>query len=277
MIVKNKYLLPDGLVEIVESQLHPPNPDRFSVTHIIGPPLIRTLQIKHWNEIEVDVSDYLWMLLGSAVDKLISSAKKGSAIRQHRMEQKIDGHTIVGVADVINEDVLADWKCTSVWSFLNGVKAEWEAQLNIYNYLLWLERKGNGNVPIRFLKIYAILRDWQAGKSYDKSYPQIPFQTEFVRQWTNEQQLQYIQSRLKDHIDNSERECTDDEKWRSKTTWAVKKEGRKSAMRVLDTEKDATEWQLHNGGDSIEERKGECKRCRLYCPVKSVCKYAKEK
>jgi len=274
MEITNKYQLPEGLVEIVSGMSYPPNPKRFSVTDIIGPPLIRSLKIDHWKELETDVSDYLWMILGVAVDDLISSAKKGEAVRQHKMELEIDGHTVVGKADVINDDVLADWKCTSVYSFIGGIKPEWEGQLNIYDYLLWKELKEDS--PITSLKIYAILRDWQASKAkYDKNYPNIPFQISTVSKWTHEQQRDYILSRLNDYIKNPYRECTDDEKWRSDTTYAVKKNGQKRAMRVLESFEKAEEWKNKNGGNYIEKRLGECKRCSTYCAVKSICKYAK--
>lgn len=273
MKINNIYSLPAGLVSVVENTLHPPKASRFSVTQLIGPPLIRTLQIEKWDELETDVSDYLWMLLGIGVDNLISSAKDKESRRQHKMVVNIDEYDVVGVIDVINGNIIADWKCTSVWSFLNGIKPVWEAQLNIYNYLYSKEKP---DIPIEHLKIYAILRDFQKSKvGSDLFYPKIPFCMENVDKWSEEKTIYYIQSQLRDHNNNSYRECTSEEKWQSKTTYAVKTVGKKRAERVLGSMDKATQWMAKNKrGNSIEVRTGECKRCKQYCPVRSVCKYA---
>ena len=65
------------------------------------------------------------------------------------------------------------------------------------------------------------------------------------------------------------------------SAYAVKKDGRKSALRVLQTEKDAFQWCAENGylkegngvkpGFSIEFRQGESTRCEKYCSVKDWC------
>jgi hypothetical protein len=51
------------------------------------------------------------------------------------------------------------------------------------------------------------------------------------------------------------------------------KKGRKTALRVLETEDEAKQWQEENGGDFIEFRKGEDKKCDNYCLCCQKCDY----
>ena len=53
--------------------------------------------------------------------------------------------------------------------------------------------------------------------------------------------------------------------------------GWKTALRVLDSMEEAEEWKEKNGGDSIEIRPGEDKKCIDYCNVCEFCNYYKEK
>jgi hypothetical protein len=271
MKILNRYNLPPGFVNIVERGQHPPKKDRFSTTDIIGPPLIRTLKMEKWDEIETDVADYLWMILGIATDNLISSSDDKQSIRQRKIVYPIGDKNIVGKIDVINGDTLADYKCTSVNSAFYPVKDEWIEQLNVYDFLY---RWDTGNGGITNLKIHAIYRDWMVRKSLEAGYPDIAFETIPVPKWTKQEQEDYIQARLADHCDNPYRLCTDEEMWTSQTTFAVKKKGMKRALRVLNTEEDAKIWMMKNKkGDYVETRKGERRRCKAYCGVRSVCPF----
>jgi hypothetical protein len=273
--ILNKYNLPPGFTNVIERGQHPPVPNRFSVTDLIGPPLIRTLRAEKWDEIETDVSDYLWMLLGIGVDNLISSSDDKQSIRQRKIVYPVEvfpGVVIVGKIDVINGDTLADYKCTSVKSSFYPIKDEYVAQLNVYDFLY---RWDTGNGGVKNLKIHAIYRDWMISKAAEVNYPDVGFETIDVPKWTKQEQEDYIQARLADHCDNPNRPCTDEEMWTSQTTFAVKKKGMKRALRVLNTEEDAKNWIKKNKkGDYVETRKGERRRCKAYCGVRSCCPYA---
>ena len=277
MKITNHFNIPYDLESVVSEGAHPPKAGRYSITSLIGPPLIRTLSLEHWDELEQDVSDCLWMLLGSGVDAVLSGAEKDKT--QHKIVLSFEGVDIVGVLDHISGDTIGDWKCTSTYSYLYGIKPEWVAQLNCYDYMYTITEK----VVINNLKIYAILRDWQKSKStYDPKYPKIPFVTLDIPRWSLQEQQDYIAKQLADHQDNPHRECTDEEKWRSPDTYAVKKKGKKRAERVLDTWLEAENWLVKNrsgeGGYvpsafKIEKRSGYCRRCVEYCNVRSVCEY----
>lgn len=278
MKITNKHNLPEAIYKAV-SQNYAPNPNRLSVTDLIGPPLIRRLRIKHWEELEEDASDRLWALLGQSVDYVISKSAD-NAIVQHKFEIPIDGMTVVGKTDIYwpVPERIEDWKVTSVWSFILGGKKNWEEQLNCY---AWGFRRED--MRVKALRINAILRDWQKSKMLqDSDYPQIPFVSVDLPLWDFEQQEEYIKQQIEYHTMSKPEECSPEDKWEKPTTYAVMKKGRKSALRVLNSNEAACIWcgdkgLSENKDISIVERLGECTRCKSYCPVRSVCSYNKEK
>lgn len=280
MKLTNIYNLPDGIAQALTKEDFEPNLKRMSVTDLIGPPLIRTLKLTKSNEITNDVSEYLWALLGNAIHYILS---KTSGETEVKLEYSYQDLTIVGKIDRIDDDFIEDYKITSVWSFLNGVKDEWSQQLNVYD---WLRQKVK-NKRAKGLRINAILRDWTASKTVDPDYPRIPFYTIEVPQWPFEEQERYVNWALTQHQEHPERECSSSDKWQKEAKFAVMKTKNKRALRVLDSLAEAENWCLSNNlaqinsakfqlsaGVSIVERPGECTRCKLYCPVRSVCRYA---
>ena len=70
--------------------------------------------------------------------------------------------------------------------------------------------------------------------------------------------------------------CTPEERFNNGDKFAVMRKGRKTALRVLDSMEDAKYWMAANGGDYIETRKGEDKKCMDYCSACEFCNYYKE-
>lgn len=283
-MVTNKFNLPTPIYKAV-SKTYQPNPDRFSVTDLIGSALIRKLKLEHWEELTEDASERLWALLGQAVDHVISQNAEG-AIVQGKFEIPIEGVEVVGKPDIYYPEagIIADWKVTSVWSFLLGDKKDWERQLNCY---AWGKRKqiieAELDNKITKLTIHAILRDWQKSKMLrDEDYPRIPFISKDIPLWSFEQQDEYVKQQLECHRTCRDPICAPEDKWEKPTTYAVMKKGRKSALRVLDSMDKAKNWKANKqglepkGSDnlSIIERPGECTRCLNYCQVRSVCPYS---
>lgn len=285
-MITNNFNLPAPIYKAV-SKTYQPNPDRFSVTDLIGSALIRKLKLEHWQELKEDASERLWALLGQAVDHVVSENANGAVV-QWKTEIQIDGVVVVGKSDIYYPITAAieDWKVTSVWSLLLGDKVEWERQLNCY---AWAVRYYH--LPVKSLRINAILRDWQKSKMLqDKDYPRIPFVSKKIPLWTFEQQDEYIKQQLEYHRTCRDPICTPEDKWEKPTTYAVMKAGRKSALRVLDELAFAKTWCIENnlgvsnlnaqGGIELKsnieivERPGECTRCLNYCQVRTVCPHS---
>lgn len=285
MRITNRHNLPEAIVRAV-AETRRPVPERFSATHLVGPPLIRQLLIKHWDELEEDASDRLWLLLGKSIHAILDTGAPPDAFAEEKFVLPAPGsqnnEVISCVSDIYKNGIIRDYKITSVYAFLLGSKPEWEAQLNIY---AWAWRQSN--YPVKELWIDALLRDWSKTKSLSENdYPPIPFQSVRITLWSSQHQQDYVEQRLKLHRAEAV-ECTPEEKWERPTTYAVMKKGKKRALRVLDSGNAAIDWCRANGhaeapdigykpGISVVERKGECTRCKLYCPVRSFCPYNKE-
>ena len=269
MKITNKYNLPEAIVNIITKDIREPKGGEMHVTELVNAPLIRKLRMKHWDEIEEDVSEMLWALLGTSVHYILGEGTPENAFSEEELTAHIGGITIIGKSDLYHNKGIEDWKVTSVYSFLLGMKPEWEAQLNLYRWL-WKE---NG-FPVETLKINAILRDWLKSKMLaDSNYPRIPFQSLEVNVWDYHSTIKYILNRIVLHAQKIPQECTSEEKWTRPTTYAVMKKGQKRAKRVLNTEKEAEEWIGEQEDLFVEKRKGKNVRCEEYCDVSKFCKY----
>lgn len=266
MKLTNIHNLPEALYNIMIKNIYQPIDSQMRVTELINAPLVKELMIKHWKELTEDVSDGLWKLLGTSCHYILKGGTPEDALGEEKLSFTIGDITITGQSDLYSEQGIEDWKVTSVFSFLLGVKKNWIAQLNVYKWL-W-ERNG---FPVKSLKINAILRDWQRSKAkYDPAYPQIPFLSFDVPMWYNSIITEYIFDRIVEHTTKPARECSDEEKWTRPTTWAVMEEGKKRAKRVLDTEEKAMKWLEDNSDFYVENLEG------LYLVMKKGLKKPKE-
>jgi hypothetical protein len=277
MKITNKFGLPKVMFDVL-SKVYPQKPNRLSVTRLIDSPYLNNLLTKHWDELEEDVSDKLWALLGKSVHYVLEKGADLNSFAEEKIEIEYNGVTIAGITDNYHEKIISDYKVTSVWHWILGDGKDYENQLNC-NAWLW-RKKG---YEVTGLVVHAILRDWQQSKA-GEDYPPIPFATRQIPLWTFEQQTQYIEERIKLHTQPDPPPCTPEERWEKKPTFAVMKKGRKSALRVLDTKEQAEEWMSNeeplqpkgSSNLSIVERKGGCIRCESYCPVRNICPANKE-
>ncbi len=279
MKITNKYNLPDAIVRAVTND---PYLDSYngrkadiSATRLIAPARLVALQKKHADEIEEDVSDRIWSLLGTAVHHVIERATSDSDRTEERMFEEIGGWTIAGQFDLLSDGTLYDYKVTSVWSVLDGAKDDWVNQLNILDYLV-------GGVDK--LAIIAILKDW-SWRRVKGNYPKEQVVEIPIPQWSREEQKAYILERIRKHqiaqdilsLGGEPAICID--RWQRPDVYAVMKEGRKSAVKLCDTEKDA-QSRVDNLSNKhyVQFRKGEAVRCdSRYCNVSKFCIYKEQK
>ena len=283
MKITNHFNVPEPLVALARKEYYSKGKADYSVTEIMSPPRIQRLKRKHWDDMEQDVTDMLWSMLGSALHVVAERSEVVDHLNEERLFMEVDGVTLSGSIDlqqhVKGGVALKDYKFTSVWAVMND-KPEWEQQLNVY---AWMVHKIKG-VSIKGLQICAILRDWSTRKAQTESgYPQAQIQMVDIPVWSFDKTEKYVHERIELHKESKVQadwdeelpECTDEERWMRTTTYAVKKEGRKSAVRVFDSEEDAVKLIAESEDKkklSVEVRKGEPVRCTgNYCGVNKWC------
>lgn len=283
MKITNKFNVPETLVALAARDYYSKGKSDYSVTEIISPPRIQRLRRTHFDEIEQDASDMLWMLLGTALHVVAERSEVSGHTNEERLSAEINGIILSGAIDLQKDELdgitITDYKFTSAWALMND-KPEWEQQQNIYKYLVERVKKR----PVKGLKICALIRDWSKRNAMHKAdYPQAPIQVIDIPMWTFDRTEAFIKERVEMHRDSKVSDdfgdelplCSEEERWVRSTTYAVKKDGRKTAVRVFDTQDEADallkEMPEKDKG-FIEIRKGEAVRCTgNYCGVSQWC------
>lgn len=275
MTLTNKSRLPAAIVRAISNDEYTKNGADFSVTELLGPPQISRLRAQHAEALTEDAADRIWALLGSAVHAIIERAGAGDAdtLSEVTLTTNVDGHTIKGTFDnlTISSAEMCDFKVTTVWKVVGGgVPPEWEAQTNIYRWMLYREK----GIVINSIAIIAILRDWskrEADKRAD--YPQAQAVRLEVPLWDFADVERFVHERIALHTMNPPPACTDEDIWAKPSKWAVMKKGRQSAVKLCDSEADARAYMASNSvpGGYIEYRAGTATRCESYCPVSAFC------
>jgi hypothetical protein len=306
MIITNHHHLPQPLVHAVTHDRYEAGDGDISCTTLIAPAQIRILKEKNADAITQDAIDRIWSMIGSAVHYILENAvidmkAKGewddaTHIAEQRFYAEIGGKKLSAQIDLKEHNNLIDFKVTSVWSVKDAIygkgKFEWDAQLNIQRWLMYK----NGITDINNLYIMAICRDWNHGGSLrDKDYPPRGAMIE-IPVWSYEKTEEYIMERLNAHYGAHTPLCTPTECWEKPSVYALMKEGRKSAIRLLDTPMDAMDYAItHNLGSvikpgipelgvtielntgiTIEHRKGDRMRCDRYCEAAPFCDQYKD-
>jgi len=277
--ITNKHNVPETLVALASRDYYSKGKSDYSVTEIISPPRIQRLRRQHHDKMEQDVSDMLWQLLGSALHVVAERGVAEGHITEERLITEIDGVRLSGAIDIqkVESDgvIITDYKFTSAWA-LRQDKPEWEAQQNIYAWLVETVKKQR----VKSIQICALIRDWSRREASVKpDYPQAPIQVLELPLWASERTEQYIRERIEAHRMSKVQAdwgdelppCTDDERWVRETKYAVKREGRKTAIRVFDTQHEADELAAKEKG-YVEIRNGEPVRCTgNFCGVAQWC------
>lgn len=274
MKLTNTYNLPDTLVNALSWASRKPS-EGFSVTGLISPPRIAELTRRHWDEIEADISDMIWLAFGTAVHAVLERGELPESLVEERLSVMRNGVMVRGKADLLYQRILDDWKVTSVWTLIYNPdgREDWEAQLNLYRWLYHMQ----GFDDIEKLRIIAILRDHSKSKAKrENDYPPIPIATINIPMWTLAETEAYLDSRIQLHLsarglpDDQLPMCSDKDCWAKPTEYAIMKRGNKRAVKLYDSEEEA-KAHLPIGGHYIEERKGEKTRCEEYCNAQPFC------
>jgi hypothetical protein len=285
MQITNKHGLPQTLVNAVLDDDYNKGDAVLSVTQLISPPRIVLLQSLNEANLTADAVDRIPALLGKAVHWIVEKGAKDipNYIVEERLFTEVAGWKVSGAVDLQIENPdgtweINDYKVTSVYSVLSD-KPEWEQQLNLYACFM---RRQHGR-RVTSLKIIAILRDWQRKQAELKmDYPLSQVVVVDIPVWPDDEQETFLAYRVALHqqakkdVDNNRSPpyCTDNERWLRGTTWALVKEGRKSAVKLYDNEEDAKAAARDAGPNhSVEHRPGTPVRCAgNYCMVAAYCK-----
>ena len=277
MKVTNSMNLPNALVQAVTIEKHNAEGE-YSATTLLHSATDTILTERHWEEIEVDASDSIWAVFGSAVHSIFEK-QKDNAFKEEKFAVKVGNSTVTGRVDNydMENEILADFKTCAVWKIIYKDFDDWYKQGMIYAWLM----KQNG-LNVKRCQFIALIKDHSKSKAkIDPSYPQAPV---FVYQFdVTEKALaeieEFIKSRIaeleanKDTPDAELKGCTPEERWSKGDSWAIMRTGRKTALKVCKSEEEANALLKELGGDSIEFRKGEDVRCESYCNVCKWCPY----
>ena len=283
MPVSNKFNLHEVVVKALTVDTYSRGNSDISITPLIDSPRIGILQKEHEGEIEQDAVDFLWSGFGTSVHNMFEDAAEGddTCISEERLFNDVQGWTVSGAIDLQHVEpdgvVVSDYKVTSVWSVIYD-KVEWHRQLNCY---AWLVRHAK-QLPVKQLRIIAILRDWQRRKAEEGgNYPESPIMIVDIPLWSDSEQDEYVDTRVRMHqsahggwaFDDELPNCSDSERWVKPTTYAVRKKSRVRAIKIHDSYDSAKEHAIEMGKEHfVEERKGSATRCEQnWCRVAQWC------
>lgn len=280
MKITNKYGLPQAFVTMAESDYQYKD-KRYSVSSLLKGTREIILERRHHDKIEQDVSDMIWLLFGTAVHSILEQHEEADheLAEEYLILDLENGYKLSGRFDLYNAKTktVTDYKTCSVWKMIYKDFEDWRKQLLIYAYML----KSIG-FEVETGEIIAMMKDHSKSKAkYDPNYPQLP--VEKIKFSFSEKDFKEIEAFIKERFkeiakaeemaDDELPLCTPEQRFNSGDKFAVMKKNRKRALRVLDSMEEAEIYLANNGGDFIETRPGEDKKCNDYCRVNKFCSY----
>jgi len=275
----NKAELPDPIVQAVKNDSYDAGDSDITVTQLIQPPRKVELERRHDGEMEEDVADRIYALIGQTVHEILERAE-GVMLAEQRLYTPVNEWAVSGKFDrcaLIDGGklgvVLQDYKLASVWEAISGLKQDRIDQLNL---LAELARQNGYRVD----KLQAVLiyRDWSRLKAeHDKTYPQQQVAVFDVPLWFMDDAQRFMARRVQAHqearqlSDDDLPACTPEERWQKETQYAVHTPGRKKALKLHNSQVDAEAHARQIDGAYVQERPGEATRCKHYCHALPFC------
>lgn len=287
MKITNLHDMPDMLVRAVEKE-YIYRDKRYSITSLLEPQRIIALKRRYNDQIEQDITDCIFMLLGTKTHFELENIelKENEFVEDHLEYTFENGYTLSGIIDHYDDEYLDDYKTCKAFSLIfKSDYDKWKKQLQMGSYLAY-KKDGKWRKKGR---IIALIKDWNRLESQTKSdYPKYPCQVIKFDLGTPEQAEKIILEKfdivikLEQMSDEELPLCTSEERFNKGTTWAVKKKKNKKASKIHNSEEEAKKH-LENlekeypNEYEIEKREGQNLRCECYCSVNIFCPYYKEK
>ena len=280
MKVTNKLNLPAAFVNAVSTTRHNAA-GCFSATTLNKGAKEIILSDRHFDEITVDAADSVWAVWGTAVHALLESQPDNN-FHEEYFKVPVSNSYVTGQVDSYDMEngVINDWKTASVWKVQFNDFSDWRRQGLTYAYLL--QQSG---LEVKKCRFVALLKDHSKTKAKnDSSYPQSPV---FIYEFdVTPEDMAETRDRILNKVleiesaykldDDAIEPCSAEERWADGDKWAVMKNGRKTAIRVFDTEIDAENCAGELGNSHyVEHRPAVSRKCGKYCLCKDFCNFYK--
>lgn len=278
MKVTNNLHLPEAFVNAVSVERHNKS-GQYSATTLNKGVKEIILQERHWEQFTTDAADNVWAVFGTAVHAILEKNGDGN-FHEEKFDIGVSNSRVTGVVDSYDMErgIINDWKTASVYKVLKGDFANWRKQGLTYAWLL----KQNG-LDVRRCRFIALLKDHSKSKAkFDATYPQSPvFVYEFE---VTPEELEQTGERITQKViaieaaekmgDDDIAPCSAEERWADPEKFAVMKNGRKTAVRVFDTQADADACAGELGNSHyVEHRPAVSRKCGEYCLCKDFCNF----
>lgn len=277
MKVTNIQGLPQAFVDAVSVERHNQK-GSYSATTLLHGACETILTERHYDELEVDASDSIWAVFGTAVH-LIFEKQNTNTMKEEFYSVDVLNSKVTGRVDSYDPEakVLHDFKTASVWKVQFADFDDWRKQGLIYAWLM-----GKCGYEVKKCEFIALLKDHSKSKAKkDPEYPQLP--TYVYKFDVTESDLAEIEKFIFTRVaeleeaekvsDEELKPCSAEERWASENKWAIMKAGRKTALKVCESEEEAKRLLPELGGTSIEFRPGESRKCSDYCVCCDFCPF----
>jgi hypothetical protein len=279
MIVHNELGLPQAFINALNLEKHNEK-GCYSATTLLKGACETILADRHFDEIEIDVADCVWQIWGTAVHLIFERAGI-EGFTEEKFSVPVSNSKVTGRVDLydLENETIYDWKTASTWKVQFNDFSDWDKQGLIYAWLM----KQNG-LNVKEVKFVALLKDHSKSKARkDMEYPQKPVVVHTVK--VTEEALKEIEAFInmkvrqfevaETLVDEKLTPCTKEERWATEGKWKAKKEGRKTALKVCDTEEEAKECIKDITGGYVEYVEGCSRKCEDYCICKDYCPFYK--
>ena len=279
MIVRNELGLPQAFINALNLERHNEK-GCYSATTLLKGACETILADRHFDEIEIDVADCVWQIWGTAVHLIFERAGI-EGFTEEKFSVPVSNSKVTGRVDLydLENETVYDWKTASTWKVQFNDFSDWDKQGLIYAWLM----KQNG-LKVKEIKFVALLKDHSKSKARkDFEYPQKPVVVHTVK--ATEEALAEIEKFITEKVKQFEEAhkladweitpCSKEERWATEDKWAIMKTGRKTALKLCNSEEEAKNLMDQMGGTSIEFRPGVSKKCLDYCSCKEFCPFYK--
>ena len=287
MKLTNKLGLPQPFVEAVKRE-YTYKEKQYSVTSLLKGTMQTILERRYHDVIEQDVADMVWLIFGTAVHSVLENAQEGAEeLKENKMIIPIGDYKLSGIFDLYNDKTktVTDYKTGSVWKVIFDDWDDYKKQLLCYAYML-----RTIGFDCKRGEIVMLLKDFSKTKAKtDANYPNEPVYVkkfEFTEKEIEEAEkfifAKFEEIKRCEKLSDDELPvCTPTERWHKGDKYAVMKKGRKTAIRLCDSEEEAEKYIVWKGIDDgehyVEFREGTDGKCVEYCNVNKYCPFYKKK